>query len=259
MFIRDKGMSKQRKRNRNRSLFFCIGHSNAWTTPIHKVINDLKKSHGLEWIRTSMSYHRFTNLREMFMGDLSRKLTNDVISTEFQNETCNCKPGNKKDGQCRFDDRCRNKLVIYCIKCINSGKEYVGATQRNVKERTYQHFTDVMRLLYGKRKSDSYARHFANEFQNFAHPSPFRLNGDIQRNSIEISIIWQGNPISTVKTFGTRHCSLCNRERLEILKRSRESPEKLINSCNEIYGACRHKPRFHKYHNSPSTDDSQGG
>ncbi|CAB9506324.1 unknown protein [Seminavis robusta] len=58
-------------------------------------------------------------------------------------------------------------------------------------------------------------------------------------NSIEISILWQGNPISTVKTFGTRHCSLCNRERLEILKRSRESPEKLINSCNEIYGACR--------------------
>jgi hypothetical protein len=32
----------------------------------------------------------------------------------------------------------------------------------------------------------------------------------------------------------------------------------LINACSEIYGACRHKPRFHRYSSieqTPSTDE----
>ena len=53
-------------------------------------------------------------------------------------------------------------------------------------------------------------------------------------------------------------CTLCNRERLEILKQARSDPTKLINSCNEICGACRHKPRFHRYPNTDpkSTDEA---
>ena len=34
---------------------------------------------------------------------------------------------------------------------------------------------------------------------------------------------------------------------MEILKFSRKHPNKAINKCNEIYGACRHKPRFHRF------------
>ena len=32
----------------------------------------------------------------------------------------------------------------------------------------------------------------------------------------------------------------------------------LINSCSEVYGACRHKPHFHRYpeHKQASTDES---
>ena len=79
----------------------------------------------------------------------------------------------------------------------------------------------------------------------------------LQRNHIVCSVIWEGNPISTVKTFGTKNCALCNRERLEIFKASKENPESLINSCNEIHGACRHKPRFHRYKSSDSTDETK--
>jgi hypothetical protein len=51
------------------------------------------------------------------------------------------------------------------------------------------------------------------------------------------------------------------KERLEILKFSKKTPHLLINSSTEFYGACRHKPRFHRYITNctkiHSTDDEQ--
>jgi hypothetical protein len=72
-------------------------------------------------------------------------------------------------------------------------------------------------------------------------------------------VLWKGKPLSCVKTFGTKMCKLCAKERLAILKLCRKT-KRAINVCNEIYGACRHKPRFHRFDNqltSPvSTDES---
>ena len=147
---------------------------------------------------------------------------------------------------------CRNKIVAYEVKCKITGKKYIGNTQQFYKTRMQKHF-DKARLLHkeGKR-SDSYAKHFQHVLQNFKNISP-----ELQRNSIESRILWQGNPISTVKTFATPHCTLCAKERLEILKLSKKNPESLINSCDEIYGACRHNPQFHRYVKAdPSTDES---
>ena len=77
------------------------------------------------------------------------------------------------------------------------------------------------------------------------------------RNSYTSNILWQGKAISAVKTFGTKNCSLCNQERLHIFYRSKKSPGTLINFCNEIFGACRHRTRFHRYLKvAPGTDDS---
>ena len=48
------------------------------------------------------------------------------------------------------------------------------------------------------------------------------------------------------------------KEILEILKLSNHDPAVIINSSTEFYGACRHKPRFHRYLTnctSHSTDD----
>ena len=45
-----KKSKQQQQRQRERKTFFCIGQSTAWTTPIHKVINRLKKALGLNWI-----------------------------------------------------------------------------------------------------------------------------------------------------------------------------------------------------------------
>jgi hypothetical protein len=40
---------------------------------------------------------------------------------------------------------------------------------------------------------------------------------------------------------------------MEIIKLSRTIPDKIINSCSRIHGACRHKPRFHRYHELDET------
>ena len=115
------------------------------------------------------------------------------------------------------------------------------------------HFQDVKRLMEKGVHSDSYARHFAGIWPRGAEiPSP-----GMQRDLIKCEILWQGNPISAVKTFGKNTCSLCNREQIEIIKISRSIPDILINSCLEIHGMCRHKPRFHRYHKQdyPSADD----
>ena len=71
---------------------------------------------------------------------------------------------------------------------------------------------------------------------------------------VKIEILWQGNPMSCVKTFGTRACKLCSKERSAILKLTRKTPNLAINKCNEVYGACRHKPRFHRFNQSHSSD-----
>ena len=54
-----------------------------------------------------------------------------------------------------------------------------------------------------------------------------------------------------MKTFGKLNCSLCMKERLSIIKALKVdknlNTRNVINSNNEIYGACRHKPKFHRY------------
>jgi hypothetical protein len=53
-----------KKRDRKCSVYFCIGYSRAWIKPIHKIIKEIKSSLGISWLRVSISYHRFPDLRE---------------------------------------------------------------------------------------------------------------------------------------------------------------------------------------------------
>ena len=154
--------------------------------------------------------------------------------------SCNCRQRKKKG--CSYNDVCRHKLVMYKVECKNTKKICIGCTQQHFKTRMQKHFGEVQTLSKTGQRFDSYARHFAEVFSNFKNISP-----DLQRNSINCSILWQGNPISAVKTFATPICTLCAKERLEILKQSKKNPGSLINSCDEIYGACRHNPKFHGY------------
>ena len=262
--------TKQKERDRKRATYFCVGYSKIWKTPIHKTIKELKDKHNLKWLRVNMSYHRFTNLRETIQGDLSGKIMDGIESEAFKNLGCNCQ-GNKT-GKCNYNNICRNKLVVYEVTCLNTGKVYIGQTQQFFKKRMEGHLQDVKNLLCHQVKSDSYAKHIAPHLMMFSpKPLPEKASENqmkqhqvqckklhnVHRLNISSRILWQGKSISTVKTFRTKHCTLCNQERLHIFNRSLVDPEKLINSCTEIFGACRHKTQFHRYVKAvPSTEDS---
>jgi hypothetical protein len=64
---------------------------------------------------------------------------------------------------------------------------------------------------------------------------------------MKVKIDWQGNAISCMKSFVKMNCSLCMQERIEILCTICQEEWKIINHCNKIYGACKHKKRFHRF------------
>ena len=73
-------------------------------------------------------------------------------------------------------------------------------------------------------------------------------------------IIWQGNPISSIKTFKNLNCSLHPKECLEICKAMKLDKKNqckfLINSLNELHGGCGHNPKFHRHcHICPQSAD----
>jgi hypothetical protein len=121
---------------------------------------------------------------------------------------------------------------------------YIGQTQQKLKDQTGQHLNDVKKLVIKVVKSDSFLSHFAYHCKKGVKPTSDELC-----NMMKVKIVWQGNAISCMKSFGKLNCSLCMQERIEILCTiHQEECWRIINNCNEIYfGACRHKMRFHRF------------
>jgi len=76
-------------------------------------------------LRVSMSYHRFTNLAEIFQGDLSRKLTVRLLATfqDFEPLPCNCRTS--RNGACGYNNMCRNSTAVHKVKCNNTGQAHM--------------------------------------------------------------------------------------------------------------------------------------
>jgi len=241
-------MKKRRERDRKRAIYFKVGFCNYWRTPIHKTIRKVKaKFPTLTWLRVSMSYHRFSNMRELFQGDLNKKLNRNIISKDFQNLPCNCR--NKQ--ACPYSGKCRYPIVVYQATCLKTNKRYIGNTQQHVKTRMQGHVQDVKNLFINDKSSDSFASHFAALV-----PKETAKKNVKDFVKIKVDILWQGDPLSCLQTFGTRACKLCSKERYAIIKLTRGTPRLAINKCNEVHGACRHRPRFHRFDHSENANSS---
>ena len=108
------------------------------------------------------------------------------------------------------------------------------------------HFSDLLRLLKNRQKSDSFAAHFEQHFNTTTSRTDLR-------KYMPCKVVKQLNPIGATKTFTKPNCNLCMEERLTILKKLRDKRVMIINKHLEIYGACRHKTCFHRF--CISTDD----
>ena len=200
------------------------------------------------FVQFSMSCHRFPNLSELCHGDLSSKLTKDILPLDFMTRKCNCNKINYINGKCPYGGHCRKCMIVCRVRCKVTGKNYLGQTQQQQKRRMQQHSNKTRRLFRNRESSDSCAHHFSNQFNHEPTPKQMQnINGH--------EIVWQGNPISVMKTFGTLHSSLCVKKRCQIIKEKFAKNNKIISSCNEIHGTCRHKPRFHRFKISSSSAD----
>jgi hypothetical protein len=136
-----------------------LGYFTFWKELLHKWLKKMRNEFGLKWLRFSMSYHRFPNLREMLTGDLASKLTKGVESMDFMMQKCNCIDP-RGNGQYQYGDMCKIPIIVVKITCKMTNKIYIRNTQQNFKKRMKGHFHDVKKLMEKGVHSDSYARHF---------------------------------------------------------------------------------------------------
>ena len=103
-----------------------------------------------------------------------------------------------------------------------------------------QYFQDMAQKVQHDKNYDTFAAHFAQHFDQ--KPTPQKC-----REIMKFEILSKVNPIESMKAWSKSSCTLCMKERLEIVSRSRRRHGKLIDPCSEIYRACRHNLRFHRF------------
>jgi hypothetical protein len=108
-----------------------------------------------------MSYHRFSNLRELFQGHLNKVLLRNVDSEDLRDRPSNC-PGR---GSCRCNNICRKALIVYKVKIPQTGKYYIGATSQTLKKRVARHLQDTRKLLGDGVRSSTRTSHLAQMWQ----------------------------------------------------------------------------------------------
>jgi len=177
---RKERLKKEREKERKRSIFFCVGYSKFWKVPVHAIIKKLKDKHGMKWLRFSMSYHKFSNLREIFQGDLSAKVMKGVESKDFMDRNCNCNNKTKINGRCAYGGKCRKACIVYAAECKICTKTYIGVTQGYMKNSMGPHLGDVKRLVSSGKKSDSFCTSHGQTLQRKrckSHSSNGQRNG----------------------------------------------------------------------------------
>ena len=108
-------------------------------------------------------------------------------------------------------------MVIYKVTCKCCGKIYIGNTQQKLKDRMGQHFTDVKNLVEKGKGSDTFVTHLATHFKE---------NTKVARSDVreltKTEVVWQGNPISCMKSFGKLSCSLWQKKNQRSLSTQEE-------------------------------------
>ena len=120
-----------------------------------------------------MSFHCFSNLRNLFQADLSKKLAANLVSKDFMNQECNFPKKNKIEGKCVYNNECRKVVVVYEATCTICAIQYVGNTQQFLKERMQKHFQQVRLHVRGALSKDTMARHIATHIP----PPPLDAKG----------------------------------------------------------------------------------
>ena len=183
-----------------------------------------------------------------------------MASYSERNFPCNCNRANlttdeEGNSVCLYKGKCRNKWAVYCARCKQTNKFYIGNTQRPVKERMSGHFNNTVKYVKEGKLTDTFGAHFGDLLLANGRP-PGDATGKTEhvQNLVETRVIWQGNPLKLMRGVGTEDCHLCMAEHIQILKFFKAKDPRIINSINEIYSACQHKSCFHWLAMCPGTE-----
>ena len=121
----------------SRQTYFTVDVCDTWTRrqATHIILKILRNKYNLNWFRFSMSYHKFSNLRQTFQGDLTSKLMKGISSKDLEDLECNCNIGTKIDGRCIYNYTCRNSILVYKAIYRDCQCFYISNTQQYLKTR----------------------------------------------------------------------------------------------------------------------------
>ena len=136
-------------------------------------------------------------------------------------------------------------MVFYELKCLLTGKSYIGKTQRTLKTRTKEHIGDTWKVISNGRKkfgknwfgsggyagADDFSKHFGNLCRNCSNGNQMRQR---LKKIIIATISWQGEGIRCMKSARTLQCKICMVERKEILSQFRTDRSKIMNDFDLI-------------------------
>ena len=83
---------------------------------------------------------------------------------------------------------------------------YIGNTQHTFKKRMDGHLSDVQRLLKNRQKSDSFASHFVQQFNN-------TKSRTYSMKCMTFKVLKQLNLIGAMKIYTKPNCNLCMYEK----------------------------------------------
>ena len=90
-----------------------------------------------------------------------------------------------------------------------------------------QHFQDLAQKVTNIKNLDSFADHFAKYFTQ--KPSPQHCC-----EIMSFDILSTVNPTGSMKTWGKSSCTLCMKERIEIIENLQRRYSQIINACSEV-------------------------
>ena len=116
----------------------------------------------------------------------------------------------------------------------------IGKTHHHFTKRIDSNFSNILRLPKNGQKSDSFAAHFEQHFENTTSRTDLR-------NYTTFKVVKQLNLIGAMNKMMKPNCNICMEERLTIIKKLCEKRVTIMNTNLEIYGACRPKTTFHRF------------
>ena len=153
-----------------------------------------------------------TNMKTIIQGHNKKLLEKDVT---HETKSCSC-PKTKKD-QCPLDSKCLTKCLVYKATVMKSGKFYIGQTESDFKKRyanhrhSFKHYTD--------KNATSLSQHVWDIGEN--------KNPDIK---------WEIIKSVKPRKPGSKQCALCDEEKLQILKHSKDT--NCLNKRSELTCRC---------------------